>query len=327
MIYGIDNKAKNNLQIPISAYANQLTWYLEWYLKKMQLDTESFSIKATEKAKRYFRWIVFPNNKEFEKDFKKIKDDMHTKTWNVISYYTKCIMQLLGQVAECVIVDRCANNSEINKTCINIAMFKENVFKDYDDIDYNDYLAFSTSFKYIIYKDSKTGIYQQYNVPDYNPDHTSKDIAWCKKDNILSQLKAKIDKVGYLENAKLQIKTTLNYNNLALDKYFLTPVICFDLGNDCNNLKQKYPKNIIYSAREICPEMYLEIDKYFRILAAFATQLIDHIDITDIEVQQDFRLAELFRTPIMTLVNGKESNLAGILEMAEEYKRPVMING
>lgn len=327
MIYGIEGVKKQDIQIPISNYVKQLAWYLQWYLNKMQLDTESFSSKATEKAKRYLRWFVFPNEKEYEKDFNKIKDDMHTNTWNIINHYTKCIMQLLGQVAECVVVDRCVNNVEINKTCINIAMFRENVFSEHKDIDYDDYFAFSTSFKYIIYKDAKTGIYQNYNVPDYNPNHTSKDIAWCKKDNILSQLKARIDEMGYVENAKLQIKATLNCGNLILDKYFLTPVICFDLCNDCEKLKQRYPNNIVYSAKDICPEMHLEIDKYFRILAAYATNLIDHIDITDIAVQQDFRLAELFRSPITALIKKEQLNLAGVIEMAEQYRKPIIING
>lgn len=73
----------------------------------------------------------------------------------IIREYTKCIMQLLGQVAECVIVNKCASNPDINRVCINIARFKPNIYEEYSDISYEDYLAFSTSFKYVIYKDEK----------------------------------------------------------------------------------------------------------------------------------------------------------------------------
>lgn len=327
MIYGVDNIKKQNIQIPISNYAEQLAWYLEFYLNRVDQQSTEFSGKDTEKAKIYLKWFVFPNHKEFEKDLKKIENDIHTRTWNVIEHYTRCIMQLLGQVAECVVVERCINDKEVNKICINVARFQKWIYTEYSDIDYDAYMAFSTSFKCIIYKDEKTNLYRQYNVPDYNPNHTSKDIAWCLKKNILSQLKVDIKEMGYLENAKLQIKATLNSKALDLKNYFITPVICFDLLNDCDKLKQKYPNNIIYSARDICPEMYMEVDKYFRILSAYATGLIDHINITDIEVEQDFRLAELFRTPIMALIKEKELNIAGVIDMANDYQKPIVVNG
>lgn len=109
--------------------------------------------------------------------------------------------------------------------------------------------------------------------------------------------------------------------------YYMTPVICFDLSNDICKLRERYPKNILFSMREISPETEIEIEKYFRILAAYATGLTDHINITDIEVQQDFRLAELFRTPIMNIIKEKELNIAGVIDLAEQSKKPVIING
>lgn len=327
MIYGINSNSNKVLNIPIENYANQLAFYMEHYLNRVQESTSMFSSKADEKAKIALRWLIFPNEKEFKKDFKLIENDIGNKTWNIINHYTKCIMQLLGQVAECVVVDRCSTDSEMNKICINIAKFKNDIYCEYPDIKYEDYIAFSTSFKYLIYKDAETGLYRQHNVPDYNPNHTSKDIAWCKKDNILSQLKTSIDDLNYLDNAKLQIKTTIKCENLDLDSYFLTPVICFDLGNDFYKLKQKYPSNIIIPARDIRQEMQLEIEKYFQILAAYATGMIDHINITDVEVSEDMRLAELFRTPIMNLVKKQELDIAGVIDLAEERKKPIILNG
>ncbi len=327
MILGTDKHNSNQIKIPINNYADQLVWYMATYLDKVKFDMESFSVKANEKAKIGLKWFIFPNEKEFERDFHKHEEDFGKKTWNIISHYTRCIMQLVGQLAECVIVDHCSNDGNINKVCINIAKFMPDIYEEYSEIEYEQYIAFSTSFKYIIYKDEKSGDYRQYNVPDYNPNHTSKDIAWCKKDNILSQLKVNLNQISYLENAKLQIKATLNCDNLNLDKYFLTPVLCFDFNDDFYKLKAKYPQNIIYSVRQLFPDMYAEMEKYFKILAAYAIGLIDHINITDIEVRQDFRLAQLFRTPIMDLEKEETLNSAGVIEMADTFCKPIIING
>ena len=327
MILGTNKRDSNQIKIPIDNYADQLVWYMTTYLDKVKFDTESFSVKASEKAKIGLRWIIFPNEKEFEIDYQRHKEDFGNKTWNIISHYTRCIMQLVGQLAECVIVDHCCNDDDINKVCMNIAKFMPNIYEDYSEINYEQYVAFSTSFKYIIYRDPISGTYSQYNVPDYNPNHTSKDIAWCKKKNILTQLKVNLNQINYLENAKLQIKATLDCDYLNLDKYFLTPVLCFDFNDDFYKLKDKYPNNIIYSVRQIFPEMYIEMEKYFKILAAYAIGLTDHINITDIEVREDCRLAQLFRTPIMDLEKEETLNAAGVIEMAETFRKPILING
>lgn len=327
MILGIEKKNPNPINIPVDSYANELIWYMENYLDRINNNINYLSINANEKAKIALRWIVFPNEKEFEKDYKKNLDKFGDKTWNIISYYTRCIMQLVGQLAECVIVDHCCNNSDINRVCMNIAKFMPNIYEDYFQMEYDKYVAFSPSFKYIIYKDKETGIYRHHNVPDYNPNHTSKDIAWCKKDNILSQLKVDIEQIGYLENAKLQIKATLSSGNLDLEKYFLTPVLIFDFCDDFYLLKEKYSKNVIYSARKIFPDMYLKMEKYFKIIAAYATGLIDHINITEIEVREDYRLAELFRTPIANLIKPDELDITGVIEMAEKFRKPIIIDG
>lgn len=327
VILGTDKHDSKQINIPIKCYADQLVWYMSNYLNKVKLDMESFSVKENEKAKIGLRWIVFPNKKEFERDFQMYREDFGNKTCSIISHYTRCIMQLVGQLAECVIVDHCSKNGDINRVCINIAKFMPDIYAEYSEIDYEQYVAFSTSFKYLIYKEPVSGAYLQYNVPDYNPNHTSKDIAWCKKENILSQLKVNLNQINYLENAKMQIKATLNCDNLNLDKYFLTPVICFDFNDDFYKLKDKYPKNIVYSVRQLFPDMYAEMERYFKILAAYAIGLTDHINITDIEVYQDYRLAQLFRTPIMDLEKEETLNTAGIIEMADKFCKPIIIHG
>ena len=106
----------------------------------------------------------------------------------------------------------------------------------------------------------------------------------------------------------------------------MTPVICFDLCNDFAKLKDRYPNHVLFSMRQISPEIEITLEKYFRILAAYATGLIDHINISDIDVQNDYRLAELFRTPIMSIVKENELHIAGVIELAEQYKKPIIIN-
>lgn len=144
---------RQKLDTDISSYSNQLMYYLHFYLNKLEIKSKSYPEKALEKAKIYLRWIVYPNDKELQRDYKKIIDDMHSKTWNVIGQYTKCVMQLLGSIAEAVVVDRCSQNSNINMIFINIAKLKPNLYGEYDDISYDDYIAFSPSFKYVLVED------------------------------------------------------------------------------------------------------------------------------------------------------------------------------
>lgn len=320
-------------EIPIESYSKQLIFYLHKYLNMVDIHNNYNSPKANEEAKIYLRWFIKPNDKELERDFNYIKDDIGNKTWFAIYKYKRCIMSLLGKVAECVVIDRCINNRNTNIICMNIAKFKENIYEEYSDIKYDDYLAFSPSYKYIFAYD-EDGFLVQYPSPDYNPLHTSKDIAWCKRDNIVSQLKTEIPEVSYLDNAKLQIKTTLDCRNLNLSSksYILTPIICFDLCNDCEILKKKYPKHIIFSAKEIDQGMFDEVSAYFKILTAYATGMIDKIDISEKDVVKNLGLMKLFRMPVkyITYMTGKKREIldtSGVIEMINEYKKPVVVEG
>ena len=50
MILGTNKRDSNQIKIPIDNYADQLVWYMTTYLDKVKFDTESFSVKASEKA-------------------------------------------------------------------------------------------------------------------------------------------------------------------------------------------------------------------------------------------------------------------------------------
>ena len=317
-------------EIQMESYSKQLIFYLHKYLNMVDVGNDYHSPKANEKAKIYLRWFIKPNDKELERDYNYIKDDMGRKTWSAICKYKLCIMSLLGKVAECVVIDRCINNRNTNIICMNIAKFKENIYKEYSDIKYDDYLAFSPSYRYVFSYDSD-GFLIQYPVPDYNPLHTSKDIAWCKRDNIVSQLKTEIAEVSYLDNAKLQIKTTLDCKklNLSSKSYISTPIVCFDLSNDCEILRKRYPKHIIISAKEIDQGMFDEVSAYFKILAAYATGMTDKIDISEKDVVKNLDLMTLFRTPVKYITGKKREILdtSGVIEMLNEYKKPIVVEG
>lgn len=316
---------------PIESYSKQLIYYLHMYLNKIDIDMDmkSISPREKEKSKIILRWLFYPNNKEIVKDYVSIQNKVKGETIYLLNNYTICIMQLLGRIAECVIIDRCIRNIDCNIVCMNIAMFKENIYKRYNDINYEEYIPFSPSFKQVFYTD-EDGFLTGFPVPDYNPLHTTKDIAWCKKENIMSQLKAEIHELEYLENAKLQIKTSLDYRNLNLEPYRITPIIYFDLMNDCNKLMEensKYKLYSIFSARSINQDMQKEIEMYFRILSAYVTNISDSIEINDLCVQNNQELAMLFRTPIQQLVRYRPNDISGIIEMVKKFRKPIVVEG
>ncbi len=319
---------ENILQPGIESYSKQLIFYLYHYLD--MIDIKNNDKKAQEKAKIMLKWLVFPNDIEAKKDLDKIKDDIGQKTLYQFKDYTKCIMLLLGKLAECVIIDRCINNRNTNIVCMNIATFQENIYEEYSNIEYDNYLAFSPSFRYIFDYDADGFLIRYFAPGSYNPHHTSKDIGWCKKDNPISQLKAELKEVNYLENAKLQIKTTLNCKGLDISSdYRLTPIICFDLDEKCDLLKEKNPKHNIFSARDVDSEMFEEIEKYFKILTAYALGMIDTIEISEKDVEKNMTLASLFRTSSRYIILSKLKkeykflDTTPVIEMIKECKKPV----
>lgn len=325
----IGNKSKgltSNLEIPISSYSKNLIILLENYLNLVDANNFSFSQNATEKAKIYLRYYIFPNNKEFVKDYKNIEYDIGKKTHYLISNYSKCIMQLLGKVAECLIIDRCMSSKYINMICMNIGLLHKDIYKEYNGIDYESYVPISPSFKFILLK--KNGIYIKQPITQYNPQDTSVDISWAKSDNILSQLKVDLPHIQYLENAKLQIKVSSNFKNIDLDyKYYLTPIIYFDLCNDSCNLCEKYPSHYIISAKDISNSLQTEIIQYFKILTAYITGISDNLDIKDCDVLQNEQLAYILNSTPQHLLSGNDNTdiINTIINEAKNFTKPIVI--
>lgn len=242
-----------NIYVPIENYSANLTRQADMYLNRINksLDVDTVDVLIT------LRSVIFPNNKEFQS----LNAPRSLAVWEMVQRYTKCIMQLVGDLAECVLVDGCANNPEVNKICMNMALFKDELLQTYD-IPYDEYVAYSTSFAYMVFKDPKDGIYKTRENHYYNPHHTSMDIGWCKRDNIWDQLRTEMSEIRYVDTAKLQVKATLNCSNLDLNDYLLTPVIVFDFDHGFAKLKERYPHHLIYSANSLFPEMALQMEKY-----------------------------------------------------------------
>ena len=152
------------------------------------------------------------------------------------------------------------------------------------------------------------------------------DIGWCKKENIWDQLRTEIKELKYVDSAKLQVKATLDCNNLDLDGYLLTPVIVFDFDHGFSKLKERYPRHAIYSANNLFPEMALQMEKYFQIIAAYVTGLTNKLNISETDLKNDKRLQTLFSTSVREITNRKrELDKMGLIKLAEDAGKPVIV--
>lgn len=314
----IDQKGlPTDIYVPIENYSANLIRLLDNRLTMINrsIDVDTVSVLVT------LRSVIFPNKKEFEL----INPTRSITVWEMVKKYTRCIMQLVGQVAEYVLVDSCANNSMINRYCINVALFKDEILETYD-IPYDDYVAYTTSDTKMIIKDPRDGIYKIKDNRYYNPHHTSQDIGWCKRDNIWDQLRTELDELRYVDNAKIQVKTTLNCDNLDLEHYMLTPVIVFDFDHGINKLKERYPHNLIYSAYDLFPEVAFQMEKYFQIIAAYVSGLTNKLNISETDLKNDIRLRMLFSTSVYEVTKkNRLLDKAGLIKLAQDADKPVII--
>lgn len=315
---------ENDIKLPVESYSKKMIELLKIYCDRVYSENNAFSSKANEKARIKLRNLIFPNEKEYQRDYQVIKDECGVKTRFIFDRYTRCIMQNMGKLAECMLVDQCAKNLEFNRTCINIAMFQEYIYQDNEGIEYNEYIPFLSSVKHIVYYSN--GVWQLVKNPHYNPQDTHQDIGWCRRDNKVSQLL--ISNPRFLNTARIQIKATINCEHLDIMQYCTTPIICFDVLNDFYKLKNRYPNNIIFSIRELSAELAQDMEKYFRILGAYITGIVDYLDIDEKDLIDDLRLKAVFELPINKLMHplAKDINVEPVLALAKQFERPVEIN-
>lgn len=135
-----------------------------------------------------------------------------------------------------------------------------------------------------------------------------------------------MSELHYVDNAKLQVKATLDCKNLNLDDYLLTPVIVFDFDHGYNKLKERYPHHLIYSAYTLFPGIALQLEKYFQIIAAYVSGLTNKLNISETDLIKDTRLQTLFNTSVHEITERKrEIDMTGLIRLAEDAGKPVII--
>ncbi|MDE5753836.1 MAG: hypothetical protein K2H89_04765 [Oscillospiraceae bacterium] len=316
----------------IDYYSKRLISFCELYLDK---EVVSFEDDVSKEAKKRLAWITFENNPRQSIKSQilsvEISNRITDKVKERVRSYLTCIMMLLGQIGECLFIDTCMNNSLVNMKCINIANFEDDVDVKNDSIPYDEYIPFSTSLKKIFF--IKNGI-MGFVPNDHNDPRTvQKDIGWCLKNNHLRQLQVYKEGerngqlVKYSDIAKIQIKVTTDCTNIKADKYRFTPLIVFDLCNDVESFKERHPQNIIYSMREIYSEAETEIEYYFKILAAYATGISDHIDIDDFEISNNTELQSIFSMSLQQLKIASPSNYQKIIDLVGNNNQVYTLSG
>lgn len=137
-------------------------------------------------------------------------------------------MQLLGKIAEALIVKACHKSIEENRSWARYARRGQNKVPTLDN-----FIAVGT------------GLHSTFNseyATKYNPNDTQRDILWVNKDAVTNQLMMITSQNKSSGNpAGLQIKVSrdgFNYiyaKDIARAKYEV-PLVYFDLGNDFQNL-------------------------------------------------------------------------------------------
>ena len=97
-----DNIYPKEIYVPIENYSEALIGQLDMYLGKIyrEFDFDRVDVLVT------LRSVIFPNDKELQL----LRPTQSRAVWEIVQRYTRCIMQLVGSLAECVLVDNCANN-------------------------------------------------------------------------------------------------------------------------------------------------------------------------------------------------------------------------
>ena len=312
--------------INIDFYREQLEFYLKYYLDKSIAESlQIASLRAKEKAEIVMRKILMPDDLEFQKDYEKIEGHIGKKTRKVLKNYNKAIMILLGQICECIIIDRCKIDPVFNMKCINYACFKDDIYEEYPDINYKIYTPLSPSHKKIIVYSEDNIIYFKDNIYSYEPNHINKDIIWCNKFHIEETLKAKLG--FYLGDAKLQIKASIDFRNVFRqikdNKYILSPIIYFDINNDAKQLIDYAKDNnincYIKSISSFDANVMNECTKYYKILGAYFSGLLDPKDVIDTDLKlgntlKNSMIKYLFNADIEALLSDNSNNESIILK-------------
>lgn len=174
-------------------------------------------------------------------------------------------MQLLGRIAEAIIVRNCNRDCVVNQSYFSIARKKRAMQKTADK-----FLALGTGLNYTKINYSK----------HYNPSDTQRDIIWINDNSELAIMKNQDEySTTSAKIAGLQIKATKDGINYVLpaiiqDRYDV-PIIYFDIENDYHKILNRIYKetnlNLEYDIihpNEVDPRGYDEFLHYVDLVYA-----------------------------------------------------------
>lgn len=178
----------------------------------------------------------------------------------------KFLAQLLGTMAEYLIVRRCNADSSAKKRWFNVSC------STFPVVDESDFIAIATGS----HRTKNSTIYQQY----YNPHDTQRDIIWVNRNNHYQCV------LGFDNNsafvAGLQVKTSFDGDKYIgkslLTNRYVVPIVYFDIANDYlsvvkNIQNQGYSGKIYYdliNAKDIDSDCYYELLWYSQYLYALS---------------------------------------------------------
>lgn len=282
----------SNNATSIETYAENLIYLLRLYLEAYNEDMDKLYDEVTNKeAKSYLIYKTFKESKSFYKDYEKFlrngDKNIDYKTFNLVKGYLKCCMQIIGKLFEALLIDRAYTNDAFNKYLLNISLLKEDFYKNYEDIDYNNYIPIPTSFKNIYTKDTKGKIKRTSNFY-YNPRHNRIDIEFVNINNVQNTLVVEIPKYNYTNIAHLQLKASSSPVIRVNPFYKLTPIIGFCPYNDIR-MREDY---MIYSIKNIDKNLYNELEKYFEIILCYLCEYTDRLNVTELSVLNRSKIFE-----------------------------------
>lgn len=310
----LNNLTTNNIlpELEINMHRKQLLRYIEDYQINLNDKFDEISTKANTKAKIVIAKEYDPKNLELYKDYKRIESKIGYKTRNIISQYMRQIMLILGNICECIIIDNCKKDLNLNMKCINYALFKSDINESYDDIEYNNYTPFSPSHKRIVFYTKEGIIYYKDNIYCLERNHINKDIIWCNNKSMENILQSNIPHTEYNSPARLQIKSSTNYTNINWneEKYRFSPIIYFDLNRDINYLyKYLSDRKLNLYVRSILDFDFRLMEEsiwYFRLLAGHFSGLInlrEEINLNMLDTLNSGIVKYIFNSDIKALLN------------------------
>lgn len=319
---------KKESLLEFNIFREKLLRYLEDYQINLNNIGNDISEKANEKAKMILASEYDPELKEDANNVKRGE-----KTRKILECYRKNIMLILGNICECIIIDNCKRDPTLNMKCINYACFKEDINKEYKDIQYNEYTALSPSHKRIVLYSDGGIIHYIENKYAFEPNHINKDIIWCNKNSLEDILNAKIPFTQYSSPARLQIKTSTNYRNIKWyeKKYQFSPIIYFDLYRDINDLydylEKKNSNLYVKSVLDFDIKLMRECIWYYKLLAGHFSGIINLkkvINLDSLNVLNKAIIQYIFRTDIKALINDK--SVVKSEQLLEKLQNTILLN-